>query len=76
MQGLFDAPEGIVKIVNSLVQSPIKNAPEQRIKDLKMHLSLPWKEEAKSSARIELASLLSQYGEPMPEFAPKQLTLF
>ena len=48
----------------------------QRIKDLRMHLSLPWKEEAKAWAHAELAALIAEHGEPEPEFKPKQLTLF
>lgn len=49
---------------------------KQRIKDLKMHLSLPWKEAAKAEARKELAELIAIHGEPAPDFKPKQLTLF
>lgn len=68
MQGLFDAPVEVKEM--------IKSQSEQRIKKLKMHLLLPWKEEVKTPARIELEKLLSEYGESKPEFKPKQLTLF
>ncbi len=36
--------------------------PHEQIKNLKMHLSLPWKPEAKVWAHKELERLLAEYG--------------
>jgi len=35
--------------------------PAEQIKNLRMHLQMPWKEEAKAAARVELARLLALY---------------
>ncbi|MDZ8109471.1 MAG: hypothetical protein RM338_28135 [Nostoc sp. DedQUE12a] len=37
--------------------------PQEQIKNLKMHLSLPWKSEVKAWAEQELKRLLAEYGE-------------
>ncbi|WGV29122.1 hypothetical protein [Halotia branconii] len=50
--------------------------PQEQIKALRMHLSMPWKQEAKTWAQQELEQLLVEYGEPKTEFKPKQLSLF
>jgi hypothetical protein len=65
-----------MKTPNLNTVAPYIPTPQEQIKALKMHLSLPWKEAAKTWARQELQRLLVEHGEPKSKFEPKQLSLF
>ncbi|WP_193200938.1 hypothetical protein, partial [Nostoc sp. MG11] len=49
------------KTPNLNTVAPYLPTPQEQIKALKMHLSLPWKEAAKTWARQELERLLAKY---------------
>ncbi|MBD6620838.1 hypothetical protein FNW02_35085 [Komarekiella sp. 'clone 1'] len=68
-----------MKTPNLNTVAPYIPTPQEQIKNLRMHLSMPWKESVKIQARKELERLLMEYGEPEPEFQEfelKQLSLF
>ncbi len=65
-----------MKKLNPNIVAPYVPTPQEQIKALRMHLSMPWKPEAKAWAQRELEQLLTDYGESEPEFKPKQLSIF